>query len=984
MNRRRVFFGLVTILLAVGVFAQGVQTASVTGTVVGPDGAPLPGVTVTAISRGNLGAPATVTGSNGEYIIRGLNPGDYKVSFALEGMQTIERQVQLPLGQTTRVDAGMKMTAAAETIVVVGATPTALETTTVGANINKEQVDQLPVVRTPVGIASLAGAVTTGRQPVAGQISINGGMAYDNNILVNGVNVQDPIFGTTNNLFIEDAILETQVLTSGISAEYGNFTGGVLNVITKSGGNEFSGSLRGDFTKPEWRDETPFEKGFRGEGVPRGTPVPRQGAVGEIYTATLGGPVLRDRLWFFAAVRDEENTAPVSLTGTAIRVPRVTSNRRLEGKITGTIASKHSLQASYIENPVEATHELQLTPLVLPAIGTNSKRINEGTVVNYNGVLTSSLFAEARWSEKKFGFRGLGGTSESIIDSPMNAGTRHGVPFGGYFNAPYFDATDPEDRNNESMYGAGSYFLSTNRLGNHDIKGGAERFTVTRTGGNSQTSTDYVFYTGYKHANGAPVFNGDQLIPVFTPYNGSNNDWTGIGWWISTRGAEADVTTDAFFLNDRWDLNSRWSFNLGVRHERVDSEATGNIISVDTTVTVPRLGLSFDPMANGRYKFDVTYAHYAGRYNPAITAENTPVGNPALLYGYYIGPPGEGRDFAPGFNPANYVFYYGNVPTANVFMEDGLKSPVQKEFTVSGGLQLPRGGYAKLTFIDRELTGVIDDFVTFDQGCTPVVFQGLDAGCLDNKVFRNTDAPERVYQAIELQGRYGILRNWSVEGNYTHQLKNDGNYEGEGGQAIGATVFGSYPELLVPRNNPSGRLSQFQAHKVRLWTTYNIELGRAGSVATGLIYRYDSARTYNLSVANVPLTAIQRGRDPGYQSPPTNQTLFFGERGVGEFNDLSEFDLSLTYAIPVFRRIEPWVKLDITNVLNADTLLTHNTTILRNGTDAASVAACGGPCPVDADGLPTTYRNAATFGRPASAASYTTPREYAIQAGIRF
>jgi len=973
MNLKRTFIALVALLFATGLFAQGVQSASVTGTVTGPDGTPLPGVTVTANSPAQLGEPSAVTGGNGEYIIRGLTPGDYKVSYMLEGMQKYERQVTLPLGQTTRIDVAMKMTQAAETIVVVGDAPTALETVTVGANITKEQVDTLPVVRTPVGIASLAGAVTTDRQPVANQISINGGLAYDNSILVNGVNVMDPIFGTTNNLFIEDSILETQVLTSGISAEYGAFTGGVLNVITKSGGNEFSGSLRGDFTKPNWRDETPWEEGFRGDGVARATPIKRTGAVGEVYTATLGGPFLRDRLWFFAAIRDEENTSPISLPFGG-NLAQLQENRRMEGKLTGNITAKHSLQASYIDNPDKRAFEVQVAPLTADAVGTNSKRENEGTVVNYNGVITSNFFVEGRWSEKKFGFRGLGGTQEGIVDSPFRASaSRHGVPTTGTFNAPYFDATDPEDRNNESMFAAGSYFLGTKSLGNHDIKAGAERFTVTRTGGNSQTSTDYVFYGGYKVSGGAAVLGSDgRLIPVFTPFTGSNTNDTRIGFWVATRGSEADVTTDSFFINDRWDLNSHFSFNLGLRHEIVNSEATGNITSIDTTSTTPRLGLSWDPKADGKYKLDVTYAQYAGRYNPAITAENSPVGNPALLYGYYVGAAGEGRDFAPGFDLSNYVFYYASVPTANVFMEDGLSSPIQHEYTISGGMALPKSGWLKLTFVDRQLKEIIDDFITIDQGCTNVIFEGIDAGCQDNVFYRNTNGPKREYQAVELQSRYQLTRNWSLEGNYTHQIKNEGTYEGEGGQAIGASPFGDRPEISSPRNRPNGRLPQFQKHKVRLWTTYNFGLGRFGNLATGLIYRYDSARVFSYSITGVGRTAIQRSRNPGYNSLPS-QTVFFGDRGIGEFNDLSEFDLSLTYGIPVFHRVEPWIKFDVKNLFNADTLLTHNTTV---SFDASS--------PLDAEGLRTGFVRSAAFGRPTANTSYTTPREYMIQAGIRF
>lgn len=972
---------IVTLALAGSVFAQGTQTATITGTVTGPDGAPLPGVSVTATSPVQIGGErSAVTGANGEYIIRGLTPGNYTVRFGLEGMEAVDRSVTAQLGLTSRVDATMRLTATAETIVVVGEAPSVLETTTVGANITKEQVDQLPVVRTPTGIASLAGAVTD-RTPVGGQLSINGGMAYDNNFMVNGVNVQDPIFGSTNNLFIEDAILETAVLTSGISAEYGAFTGGVVNVITKSGGNDFSGSLRADLTKPEWRDETPWERGYRGEGVPRAAAQPRKGDLGEIYTGTLGGRIIRDRLWFFGAVRDEENTLPY-VTPISGPVARVGTNRRIEGKLTGNITASHSLQASYVDNPVESSHEIQVSPLTIDAIGLNSVRENDGKVLSYNGVLTNNLFAEARWSEKHFGFRGLGNTATDIRDSVFYtySTSYFQVPNAGTWNAPYFDATDPEDRDNESLFGALSYFLGTNTFGNHDLKGGVEKFTVTRRGGNSQSSTGWVFYSAYKVEGGVPVLDAQgRLIPVF-------NERSEATRWVPTRGAQSDVTTTAIFLNDRWDLNERFSFNIGIRHEIVDSESSAGIVSVDSSSTVPRLGMSFDPMGNGRFKLDATYSQYSGRYNPAITAENTPTGNPSSFDAYYAGPAGEGRDFAPGFDPANYVFYNGNVPDANVFMQEGLTSPTQHEYTLSGGMQLPRGGYAKLTFINRDLKDIIDNFITSDLGCTQVSYEDFNR-CLDNVEFRNTNGTKREYRALELQGRYGLTQNWAVEGNYTRQLRNHGDYEGEGGQAIGATLFGNYPEIYTPRNNPSGRLSQFQRDKVRLWTTYRLGLGRLGSLSSGLIYRYDSPQVFSIS-APAAWTAAQRAAAAGYSTPPTggpSQTIFFGNRGEHEFVSTSLFDVSLTYAIPVFGRIEPWVKVDVRNVLNDDTQTTWNTAVTANvGTSAPAAAACGGPCPVDSFGLPTTYRKNVTFGRPTGVGSFVTPREYLVYAGIRF
>lgn len=976
---------ILALALAGSVFAQGTQTANITGTVLGPDGTPLPGVTVTATSPVMIGERSAVSAETGEFVIRGLTPGNYTVRFNLEGMQTVERTVTAPLGGTARVDATMRLTGTAETITVTASAPTALETVTTGTNITDETVQALPVIRTPVGIAALSGAVVDGgaggtaRTAVAGQLSISGGMAYDNAMLINGVNVQDPIFGTTNNLFIEEAILETQVLTSGISAEYGHFTGGVLNAITKSGGNDFSGSLRGDFTKPEWRDETEFERGFRGINPltgaerPRGTPVERTGPVGEVYSATLGGPIMRDRLWFFAAVRDEERVVPFSSSFSG-NIPQGIDNRRIEGKLTGNITANHSLQASYIENPELRTHEIQVTPLTLDAIGLDSSRVNEGTVLSYNGVLTNNLFAEARWSEKKFGFRGLGGTSRNIVDSPIRnvSTTRFPGTVLGTYNAPYFDATDPEDRNNEQIFGALSYFLTTG-LGSHDIKGGAERLTVTRTGGNSQTASDYVFYTGYQlEPNGQPSMVNGQLVPSFVPVQSR------IGLWLATRGSELDITTDSLFINDRWDLNPRVSLSLGVRHEMVNSEATGDVTAVDTTTTVPRLGASFDPLANGRFKFDVTYAHYAGRYNPSIAGRNSPVGNPALLYGYYNGPRGAGRNFAPGFDPANYVFFYASVPTANQFVGEGLSSPVNKEFTVAAGMALPRGGWTKLTFIDRDLTNVIEDFITIDQGFTSVTMRGVTINA-DNVWLRNSNTPVREYQALQLQANYGIMRNWTIEGNYTRQLKNHGNYEGEAGQSFTQSPLGNRPEIQSPRENPYGRLNLYQRDRVRLWTTYDLSLGRAGHLTSGLIWRYDSPQVFSYS-ATVARTAAQLARNPGYKGVlplgSETQLLFFGERGAGTFGDpTSLFDLSFSYGLPIFRSIEPWIKFDVRNVLNDDSQTFGTTTITANP------AATGG---ADELGLPTTFNPSATFGTPRNANDYVIPREFFVSAGIRF
>ena len=204
-------------------------------------------------------------------------------------------------------------------------------------------------------------------------MSIHGGMVYDNNVLLDGVNIQDPIFGqvsqgAVNALYIESNIAETQVLTSGISAEYGQFTGGVLNMVTKSGGNEFGGSLRANFSKPSWAAQTPF-----GES--------REGDLSTYYEGTFGGPLRRDVAWFNLAARDERSDNDFDANITGERLFQSQEQTRWEVKLTTTLGPSHSLQGSYIDNPTKRSLESQVTPAESVAFARDTRRENDGFVL---------------------------------------------------------------------------------------------------------------------------------------------------------------------------------------------------------------------------------------------------------------------------------------------------------------------------------------------------------------------------------------------------------------------------------------------------------------------------------------------------------------------------------------------------------------------------------------------------------------------------
>src|SRR5262245_6052502 len=304
--------------------AQGLQTGIVSGTITSDDGLSLPGATVTVSSPALQGARTTITDVNGNYVLRGLPPGDYTVTVELSGMATRTERTVVALGRTTIVDAVLRVASVAEAVTVVAEATPVLNNPVVGANYRKTDVDSLPIGRTPQQIAELSPGLTD-NTPNAGQLSISGGFAFDNVFLIDGVDVNDNIFATANDLYIEDAVDETQVLTSGISAEYGRFSGGVVNLVTKRGGDKFSGSYRANFTNPSWVDETPFETTQRRDDLQL------------VHEGTLGGPVVRQRLWFFMSGRQESTSTPYNFVDTGFPGLAGVEEKRIDVKVTGTV-----------------------------------------------------------------------------------------------------------------------------------------------------------------------------------------------------------------------------------------------------------------------------------------------------------------------------------------------------------------------------------------------------------------------------------------------------------------------------------------------------------------------------------------------------------------------------------------------------------------------------------------------------------------------
>jgi outer membrane receptor protein involved in Fe transport len=933
-------------------FAQGVQTGTIRGTVTDQQDLAVPGVAVTASSPALQGPRSTTTDAEGLYVIRALPPGEYQVRFELSGFGTVTRTSTVPLGLVVVNDVSLRPAGVAETVQVTGELPAPIATPVVGENFTQQEIEQLATSRTIQGIAQLSPAVND-NSPNNSQVIINGAFAFDNVFMINGVDVNDNLFAQPQNLFIEDAIEETQVLTSGISAEYGRFTGGVVNAITKSGGNMFSGSGRINFSNPSWTTETPIEECIDTSLVTCSAPAPHGDFLSRTYEGTLGGPIVRDRLWFFTSGRWAAVNTTFTLPQTNVSLVQNDQNRRGEIKITGTARTNHTIQGAFLNDPRKRTNNSGFQSTVIdPRSEVDRENPNWYSYANYRGVFGSNVLGEVQYSERRFEFVNDGGTSKNIVDSPFV-----GSCYCTTYNAPYFDASDGEQRNNRQFTGNLTNFW--NAGGRHETKYGYEFYRSQRTGGNSQSSTSYVFGADFLSAGSSPARDGqDRLIPVFVPGE------TILYFYPAVKGARMNVDNHSFFAQDHWTINDRWSADLGVRFEHVKVVSTGDIVSIDTGRAVPRLALAYDVGGDGDRVVHFTYGQYSGRYNEAQIGANSPVGNPAEIDITYRGPAGQGVDFAPGFNLANYPVNPANAsasdPVQNVFMEEGLKSPLVHEVSFSFGEGFLNGrGHAEASYIFRRTTSLIEDFADRTTGVTNIVVQGIPAGLFTNSVYRNVDSDvaRRQYQGLVFQSRYRLRNNWSINGHYTIQLENDGNYEGEGTNQPGSvSVIGDYPEAFpAARYYPEGRLQNFQRNRFRLWSVYNVGMGVLGDLSISGLWRVEGSRAYSLAIRNVATTATQRAilTAAGYDDAPVQNHIFFGgERGTERFPGYGLFDVSINYNVPVFRSLSPWVKIDIYNLFDNQKLIAWDTTIRQ---DTASA--------LDNVGLRTGYTKGPNFGK---------------------
>jgi outer membrane receptor protein involved in Fe transport len=964
LNRFWAVFAAI-LLVSASAFAQ--TTSNLTGRVT-MDGNPLPGVTVTISSPNLQGTRTAVTDVNGNYNFAAIPPGDYTVKFEMESMQTATRTARLGLGQTGRADAEMRLTAVAEAITVTASAPAVLETTEIQTNVTAQLVDDLPVPRTFQSQANLAPNVTT-NGPNAGQLVISGAPAHENLYMVNGAVINENLRSQIHNLFIEDAIQETTVLTGAISAEYGRFTGGVVNSITKSGGNEFSGSFRDSLTNPSWTDKTPFP----GQADPTDV-------LNEVYEATFGGRIIRDRLWFFTAGRYIEESRDQFLFGTSNQYTMTIEDTRLEGKLTGQITPKHSVAVSYLDIDHPEGPYCFIACYEFSNIDPSRTLPNSFLTAHYAGIFTSNLLGEINYSEKKFAFEGSGGPA---TDDPALGSWGYDLNTGAFFGAPVFcEDCGAEERNNDYLDAKLTYYLASKALGTHNITGGYQDWAEQRIANNYQSGSNFSVYTySEQHpaedGNFKPVLEGGESFATFI-------NWTPI--FTLTDGS--NFATKSFYINDKWDLSNNWQFNLGVRYDKNDGTDAGGGKTADDSLFSPRLGAIWDVMGNGRLRFNASYGQYVAKIAETIGGGGSGAGNPAYVWYAYMGPDISGLPTTEAFRllfdwfeeqggtEATDLIVFAQFPGVSTRIADeGLKSPNVQEWTVGVGTQLGRG-YARLDLISRDWA----DF--YGSRTIPNVQVADPLGQESDLVeyFTTNDGLERTYRGFSLQANYPFTERFQLGGNYTwSETKGNVTAETAGSGPVTESVF-RYPEFKAfEQNNPVGFLPSDQTHKLRAWATYTLPTP-IGNFTFSALERFDSGTPFSALGTVDTRPYVSSAIRAQYLGDPTGVNYYFGERGGFRWDDANALDISINYRLRL-GRVELFVQPELINAFNEDAVVLGDTTVLT-AKNTSSLQAFNPYTETPVEG--THYRFGSNFGKPRTALDYQQPRTYRVSAGIRF
>jgi hypothetical protein len=887
---------------------------------------PLDGVTV--VASGPQGEQAALTDAKGQYELRGLPIGDYLVRF-FRGAVAIELSATVLLDQTVRVNARLPSAPeAVQTIAVTQRAPAIdVGSTRVGVTLTREFAANVP------NSLSLSGLLekTPGAYSDAVGLSLSGGTGLENAYFLDGFNItglKDGALGA--NLFVP-FLEEVEVVSAGYGAEYGRALGGVVNLATKSGTNEWHGSAfsylaPGAFSGTQRRIVS-RSTSLTGVTVPDCT---------TSLGAEVGGPIIKDKLFIWVGYAPEitrnhlvqyadrfvehvdptthqpDGTQANNPDGTPMTVPLYqrsypgeTTTQHYAGKLTWKITPEQTLSLS-LYGIYSQQEQMRGANMDYLAGMTNEKTSSNDITARWMGAffqrrwrLDATLGMHIEQYDRRSPFQdmeqlrdvtwltppSLAQFNPNVADQCADSGTGfQSCPLGGYQSGGYgmnYDvdafrlAGQIKSTNifhggglHELKYGFDNEFVQyQNRFWNSGPDGG--RASISMLGG------DTYYLSLFRLPAGMQV---SQLDPTQWPLLLSKYYQDGLQ-------ATTQQFNTALFFQESYSPLSNLTVNLGVRWETqsLQDYRGNNALGIYDNIA-PRVGVIFDPSKEGRSKI---FAHY-GRYYESIPMALSDRGFGGLGT---LGSLGAGASLADALPQRILTGDMLNV-------QKDLKGSYNDEIVVGGQYEVLRDLVTGITFIDRWLGRAIED--TYD----------LDHPGNGPTLLANPAGATRTYQAVQLTANKRFARRWFLASSYTWSRLR-GNYVGlysadndqrDPNQSTQFDAFG----IMVNRNGP---LPNDRPHLIRLDGYYTRPLVHS-SLTAGLGFVGRSGQ---------PLNALG-----SFQGPGDNDSFILPRGSMGRTPFVTRFDLHLAYRRSLPGKLSAEAFLDIFNLFNQRTVLTQD------------------------------------------------------------
>ncbi|MPZ19336.1 MAG: hypothetical protein GEV06_15685 [Luteitalea sp.] len=707
------------------------------GTVRDTQGAVLAGVTVTATSPALIGAQATVSELDGTYRFAALPPGRYTVAFELSGFTTVQREnIVLALGQTLTVDQQLDVASLEETVTVSSESPVVdLQSTKVGVEFTAQKLAAIPSATDVWAVLGQAPGVRMLGFDVGGshksqQLGYESfGIRGQNRVVTEGVDTTE---GDNAAGFYQDFFAHEEMSVSASGADVSmNTPGSAVVTNIKSGGNTFSSlnqiTYEGRRFVDNNIDDRTQARDFTGQPNLK---------FWEGHT-DLGGPIERDRAWFYGAYN--HFTIDKAISGVEPEFTDLAIFDNVTVKGTFRASQKDTLIGYY-----QWGRKYKPTRGLSATIGPDSILAQDSRSWMYNGqhqrVWTNRLFTDI-----KVGLFGFGWPMEPAVDwqsSPSRIDTGTNVQTGAGWLAGDPDGAFTFDRAKPQVTFSTTYYLPE-KAGNHDFKAGFEWLDDRSNLGNNGNSGPIL----YRDRNGA--VDEIRLVDVGT-FETFGDAWTS---------AEDGNRRIALFLQDRWSPTSRLTITAGIRYERqqpyygdgirtpvlsdvFDEQVAPGRTLLTSSKLVPRLGVSWDPLGDGRSVIKAFYGRYYHNFADNLEDVN-PGGTDRRDYRFNDL---NGNRLYDG--PAELGALVASAGGSSTTLDPNLRTPYSDEVSASFERQFWGESSLRVAYVRKMTRDAFDTINVAREGQfvievpQEVTLQSFDGGVEGTRVFTVLDIPD--------------------------------------------------------------------------------------------------------------------------------------------------------------------------------------------------------------------------------------------------